>query len=283
MIRTIKIEEIYSNFKNFEKLSNDDFILSPFFQLPLYDILKDEFCEFYGYFQNNELVGICALKIEENYYQFPTYENVHPYQDFIVDNKYRKEFIFNILKEKKFSLFPILEDSPTIKIVCEQFNAQKEMFSKIYYLELPKMLDEIIYKSKKHDEIIKILKKLSKQYEFKKIDEFDFYDLFIKTKIYLLPQSFQIFISDLLSICKTNNFLRIFTIENEFYFIVFVYRSKAYLWHYVVEDEKLKIFGFLKVIEHLISEQIKTLIIFTDFLDLNFPIKQKTTYKVYKL
>jgi hypothetical protein len=73
---------------------------------------------------------------------------------------------------------------------------KRKCFQKFIILELPKMLDEIIYKSKKHDEIIKILKKLSKQYEFKKIDEFDFYDLFIKTKIYLLPQSFQIFISD---------------------------------------------------------------------------------------
>ena len=77
--------------------------------------------------------------------------------------------------------------------------------------------------------------------------------------------------------------MRIFTIENEFYFIVFVYKSKAYLWHYVVDDEKLKIFGFLKILENLILEQIKTLIIFTDFLDLDFPIKQKVTYRIYKL
>ena len=283
MIRNIKIEEIYSNFKVIERLSNDDFILSPFFQLPLYDILKDDFCEFYGYFENDELVGICALRIIENYYQFPTYENVNPYQDFIVHNKHRKNFIVSILKDKKFILFPILEDSPTIKIISEQFEVKKEMFSKIYYLELPKMLDEIIYKSRKHDEIIKVLKKLSKQCEFKLINEFDFYDLFIKTKVYLLPQSFQIFISDLISICKTNNFLRIFTIENEFYFIVFVYKSKAYLWHYVIDDEKLKIFGFLKILESLILEQMKTLIIFTDFFDLDFPMKQKITYRIYKL
>ncbi len=283
MIRNIKIEEIYSNFKSIEKISNDDFILSPFFQLPLYDILKDDFCEFYGYFENGEIMGICALKINENYYQFPTYENVNPYQDFIVHNRYRKNFIVSILKDKKFILFPILEDSPTIKIISEQFEVEKEVFSKIYYLELPKMLDEIIYKSRKHDEIVRTLRKLSKQYEFKLINEFDFYDLFIKTKIYLLPQHFQIFISDLISICKTNNFLRIFTIENEFYFIIFVYKSKAYLWHYAIDEEKLKIFGFLKVVESLILEQIKTLIIFTDFLDIDFPIKQKITYRIYKL
>ncbi|MEO0143484.1 MAG: hypothetical protein ABIL49_07920 [candidate division WOR-3 bacterium] len=283
MVRKITIEEIYSNIETFQKLSNDDFILSPYFQIPLYDILKDELCEFYGYFYENKLVGISALQIDENYYRFPTYENVNPYQDFIVDNRFRKQFISEILKDKHFVLFPILDESPSVKILFEQFNVQKQEFSKIYYLELPKMLEEMIYKSKKRDELVKILKKYSKSYNFVRVENFDFYELLIKTKMYLLPQKLQIFVSDLISICKTNNFLKLFTIDNEFYFIVFAYKSKAYLWHYELEDENLKIYGFLKLLENLIFENFKTLYIFTDILDINFPIKSRTTYKIYNL
>ncbi len=283
MVRKITIEEIYSNIEIFQKLSNDDFILSPYFQIPLYDILKDELCEFYGYFYENKLVGISALQIDENYYKFPTYENVNPYQDFIVDNRFRKQFISEILKDKHFVLFPILDESPSVKILFEQFNVQKQEFSKIYYLELPKMLEEMIYKSKKRDELVKILKKYSKSYNFVHVENFDFYELLIKTKMYLLPQKLQIFVSDLISICKTNNFLKLFTIDNEFYFIVFAYKSKAYLWHYELEDENLKIYGFLKLLENLIFENFKTLYIFTDILDINFPIKSRTTYKIYNL
>lgn len=283
LVRKITIEEIYSNIETFQKLSNDDFILSPYFQIPLYDILKDELCEFYGYFYENKLVGISALQIDENYYRFPTYENVNPYQDFIVDNRFRKQFISEILKDKHFVLFPILDESPSVKILFEQFNVQKQEFSKIYYLELPKMLEEMIYKSKKRDELVKILKKYSKSYNFVHVENFDFYELLIKTKMYLLPQKLQIFVSDLISICKTNNFLKLFTIDNEFYFIVFAYKSKAYLWHYELEDENLKIYGFLKLLENLIFENFKTLYIFTDILDINFPIKSRTTYKIYNL
>ncbi len=283
LVRKITIEEIYSNIETFQKLSNDDFILSPYFQIPLYDILKDELCEFYGYFYENKLVGISALQIDENYYRFPTYENVNPYQDFIVDNRFRKQFISEILKDKHFVLFPILDESPSVKILFEQFNVQKQEFSKIYYLELPKMLEEMIYKSKKRDELVKILKKYSKSYNFVRVENFDFYELLIKTKMYLLPQKLQIFVSDLISICKTNNFLKLFTIDNEFYFIVFAYKSKAYLWHYELEDENLKIYGFLKLLENLIFENFKTLYIFTDILDINFPIKSRTTYKIYNL
>lgn len=283
LIRKITIEEIYSNIETFQKLSNDDFILSPYFQIPLYDILKDELCEFYGYFYENKLVGIIALQIDENYYKFPTYENVNPYQDFIVDNRFRKQFISEILKDKHFVLFPILDESPSVKILFEQFNVQKQEFSKIYYLELPKMLEEMIYKSKKRDELVRILKKYSKSYNFVHVENFDFYELLIKTKMYLLPQKLQIFVSDLISICKTNNFLKLFTIDNEFYFIVFAYKSKAYLWHYELEDENLKIYGFLKLLENLIFENFKTLYIFTDILDINFPIKSRTTYKIYNL
>jgi hypothetical protein len=283
LVRKITIEEIYSNIEIFQKLSNDDFILSPYFQIPLYDILKDELCEFYGYFYENKLVGISALQIDENYYKFPTYENVNPYQDFIVDNRFRKQFISEILKDKHFVLFPILDESPSVKILFEQFNVQKQEFSKIYYLELPKMLEEMIYKSKKRDELVKILKKYSKSYNFVHVENFDFYELLIKTKMYLLPQKLQIFVSDLISICKTNNFLKLFTIDNEFYFIVFAYKSKAYLWHYELEDENLKIYGFLKLLENLIFENFKTLYIFTDILDINFPIKSRTTYKIYNL
>ncbi len=283
MIRKLTIEEIYLNFKTFEKLSNNDFILSPYFQIPLYDILKDEFCEFYGYFNNDELFGICTLLLEDDYYKFPTFDNINPYQDFIVDNRFRKDFIVSVLKNKKFLLKPILEDSPTIRILTEQVNAEKEEFSYVFYLELPKTLDEMIYKSKKHNELVKILKKHSKAYSFYIVQNFNFYELILKTKMYLLPQKLQIFLSDIISICKTNGFLRLFSIENEFYYIVFVHQQKAYLWHYYVEDESLKIYGFLKVLEHLILEGIKTLFIFTENLDLNFPIKSKKTYKVYRL
>ncbi len=283
LIKKLTIEEIYSNFNVFQKLSNAEFILSPYFQIPLYDILKDELCEFYGFFHNGDLLGICTLVLENDYYKFPTFEGINPYQDFIVDNRFRKEFITNILKDKKFLLEPILEDSPSIKILTEQLNALKESLSEVFYLELPKTLDEMIYKSKKHDEIVKILKKHSKIHNFSIVQNFDFYELILKTKMYLLPQKLQIFVSDLISICKTNGFLKLFTIDNEFYYIVFVYQQRAYLWHYYVEDETLKVYGFLKVLEHLILENIKVLFISAEKLNLNFPIKQKRTYRVYRL
>ncbi|MEO0202945.1 MAG: hypothetical protein ABIL37_04395 [candidate division WOR-3 bacterium] len=283
MIRKISIEEIYLNIKEFELLSNEDFILSPYFQIPLYDILKEDFCEFYAYFHGNKLVGLAALSFENDYYKFPTYENVNPYQDFIVDNRFRKYFITTILREKKFGLFPILGESPTIKILSEEFDIKKQEFSKIYYLDLPKVLEEMIYKSKNRDELIRILKKFSKIHNFKKVENFDFYEILIKTKMYLLPQKLQIFVSDLISICKTNNFLRLYSIDDNFYFIVFAYKSKAYLWHYELEDSNLKIYGFLKVLDNLILESIKTLYIFTDIPDINFPIKTKITYKVYNI
>lgn len=282
MIKSIKIEEIYSRFKEFETISNDDFILSPYFQIPLYDILKDEFCEFYGYYREDKLLGISALKIEEDYFMFPTYEGVNPYQDFIVDNRFRKDFIVNVLKDKKFILFPIPEDSPTIKILSENFNIKREFFSEIYYLELPKMLEELIYKSKKRDNLVKVLKKLSKHHNFELVNNFDFYEILIKAKLYLLPQKLQLFISDLISICKTNGFLRIFSIDREFYFISFVYKLRAYLWHYEANEE-VRDLGFLKILESLILENVKLVYIFSDIPNLGFHIKPKKTYKVYNI
>lgn len=282
LIRIIKIEEIYSEFKEFELISKDDFILSPYFQIPLYDILKDDFCEFYGYYYENKLSGISALRIEEDYFMFPTYEGVNPYQDFIVDNRFRKDFIVNVLKGKKFILFPILEDSPTVKILSENFNIKKEVFSEIYYLELPKMLEELIYKSKRRDDLVKILKKSAKHHNFELVNNFDFYEVLIKAKLYLLPQKLQLFISDLISICKTNGFLRIFSIDKEFYFITFVYKSRAYIWHYEANEE-VRNLGFLKILESLILENVKLVYIFTDIPNLGFHVKTKKAYKIYSV
>ncbi len=284
MISRIELsyEELLNRFDRWLSLSGSDFILSPYFQIPFYDIYRDEDAVAVEFLDGSRPVGYVLLKDEGSMLTFPVYEPITPYFDVVSDNGYREDILSIVISDNSFSFGPLLESSPTLRILRDKYDARVEEVSTIEYLPLPDSLDSLIYRSKKRDRMVKLLRKMGRKKEFRRLEKWNLPDLMVLSGMYLLPHGVQPFVGDILSITSNAGILRIYCVEEEACAIFFVYRDRAYLWHMggpsPLEDD-LKMFIFMKVIEAAISEGARELVLLYGEEIPGFRFSSRRTYR----
>ena len=284
-VREITYEELLGRFEEWLSISGEDFILSPYFQLPFFDIYKDEDAVALQFSVNGKAIGYSIVRYADNSIEFPIYEPVTPYFDVVTDNGYRRDVLYALLKDREFRLLPILENSLTLKLLREEFEAGIENHSTIKYMRLPDSLDAIIYRSKKRDRMVKLLKKMGKKKEFYPLRDWNLHDLMLLSGMYLIPHTIQPFLSDLLSITSNAGILRIYCLDEEGCAIVFLYKGKAYLWHMggpSPMEKDSRNYLFLKVLEETIGEGARELVVLYDEPeDFGMRFSERRTLKVF--
>ncbi len=280
--RELSYEELLDRFDRWLSLSGTDFVLSPYFQIPFYDIYRDEDAVAVEFLDGSRPVGYALLKDEGSSLTFPVYEPITPYFDVVSDNGYREEILSLMISDNSFSLGPILESSPTLRILRDKYGAKVEEVSAIEYLALPDSLDALIYRSKKRDRMVKLLRKMGKKKDFRKLERWNLHDLKVLSGMYLLPHEVQPFVGDILSITSNAGILRIYCVDEEACAIFFVYGDRAYLWHMggpsPLEDD-LKLFLFMKVIGAAIDEGAKELVLLYREEIPGFRFSSRRTYR----
>lgn len=284
-IKELTYEELLRKFERWLSISGNDFILSPYFQLPFFDIYRDEDAVALEFSRNGEPIGYSLVRYSDGDLEFPIYEPVTPYFDVVTDNGYRRDVLHTLLKDRKFHLMPILENSLTVKILREDFPVEIKEHSSIRYMQLPDSLDSLIYRSKKRDRLVKLLKKLSKRKNFYRLEMWNLHDLMLISGMYLLPHIVQPFLNDILSITSSAGLLRIYCVDEEGCAIVFLYKGKAYLWHMggpSPMERDSRTYLFLKVLEEVIGEGAKEMVILYDEPgDFGMKFSERKTLEVF--
>ncbi len=280
--RELTYEELLNRFDQWLSLAGSDFVLSPYFQIPFYDIYRDDDAVAVEFLAESRPVGYALIKEEGDTLTFPVYEPITPYFDVVSDNGYKEEIISTMISDKPFSLGPILESSPTLRILRDKYGAKVEEVSAIEYLPLPDSLDALVYRSRKRDKMVKLLKKMGKKKDFRRLEKWNLPDLMVLSGMYLLPHEVQPFVGDILSITSNAGILRIYCVDEEACAIFFVYGDRAYLWHMggpsPLEDD-LKMFMFLKVLDAAISEGAKELVLLYREEIPGFKFSSRRTYR----
>ncbi len=280
--RELSYEELLNRFDQWLSLAGSDFVLSPYFQIPFYDIYRDDDAVAVEFLAESRPVGYALIKEEGDTLTFPVYEPITPYFDVVSDNGYKEEIISAMISDKPFSLGPLLESSPTLRVLRDKYGAKVEEVSAIEYLPLPDSLDALIYRSKKRDKMVKLLRKMGKKKDFRRLEKWNLHDLKVLSGMYLLPHEVQPFVGDILSITSNAGILRIYCVDEEACAIFFVYGDRAYLWHMggpsPLEDD-LKMFMFLKVLDAAISEGAKELVLLYREEIPGFKFSSRRTYR----
>ncbi len=280
--RELSYEELLNRFDQWLSLAGSDFVLSPYFQIPFYDIYRDDDAVAVEFLAESRPVGYALIKEEGDTLTFPVYEPITPYFDVVSDNGYKEEIISAMISDKPFSLGPLLESSPTLRVLRDKYGAKVEEVSAIEYLPLPDSLDALIYRSRKRDKMVKLLKKMGKKKDFRRLEKWNLHDLKVLSGMYLLPHEVQPFVGDILSITSNAGILRIYCVDEEACAIFFVYGDRAYLWHMggpsPLEDD-LKMFMFLKVLDAAISEGAKELVLLYREEIPGFKFSSRRTYR----
>ncbi len=280
--RELSSEELLDRFDRWLLLSGSDFVLSPYFQIPFYDIYRDDNALAVEFLDGSRAVGYALLKDDGDALTFPVYEPITPYFDIISDNGYREEILGQILSDMDFSLGPILESSPTLRILRDVYGAEVEEVSAIEYLPLPDSLDSLIYRSRKRDRMVRILRKMGRKKEFRRIEKWNLPELMVLSGMYLLPHEIHPFVGDLLSITTSAGILRIYCVDEEACAIFFIHGDRAYLWHLggpsPLEDD-LKMYAFMKVLEVAIGEGAREMVLLYREEIPGFKFSSRRTYR----